>query len=95
MCYPSAPPRPSSRTGVSSYDHWVAVEVVDEFENALLELVLGGDADVTEYGGAALAKKPSTRLSHDPRLGVKTNWKRPSGRAASQVLVSREICAEF
>jgi hypothetical protein len=33
-----------------SMDHWVAVEVVDEFKNALLELVLGGDADVTEYG---------------------------------------------
>ena len=33
-----------------SMDHWVAVEVVDEFKNALLELVLGDDADVTEYG---------------------------------------------
>jgi hypothetical protein len=40
-----------------SMDHWVAVEVVDEFENALLELVLGGDADVTEYGASGFGKE--------------------------------------
>ena len=76
-------------------DHWVAVEVVDEFENALLELVLGGDADVTEYGAGGFGKEALDEV--EPRSvlgGVKTNWKRPSGRAASQALVSREICAE-
>ena len=43
---------------------------------------------------AALAKKPSTRFNQEPCFGVKTNWKRPSGRVASQVLVSRETWAE-
>src|SRR6266446_4153149 len=43
---------------------------------------------------AALAKNPSTRLSQEPCLGVNTNRKRPSGRAASQALVSCETCAE-
>ena len=43
---------------------------------------------------ANLEKKPSMRLSHEPCLGVKVNSKRPAGRAASQVLVSLEMCAE-
>ena len=37
---------------------------------------------------ASLEKKPSTRLSHEPCLGVKVNSKRPAGWSASQALVS-------
>ena len=43
---------------------------------------------------ASLEKKPSTRLSQEPCLGVKVNLKRPAGCSASQALVSLEICAE-
>src|ERR1700746_278507 len=37
---------------------------------------------------ASLEKKPSTRLSQEPCLGVKVNSKRPAGCSASQALVS-------
>ena len=43
---------------------------------------------------ANVEKKPSTRLCHEPCLGVKVNLKRPAGWAASQALVSLEMCAE-
>src|ERR1700731_2796411 len=39
---------------------------------------------------ANLEKKLSMRLSQEPCLGVKVNSKRPAGRVASQVVVSRE-----
>jgi len=39
---------------------------------------------------ASLEKKPSMRLSHDPRVGVNVKVKRPMGCAASQLVVSRE-----
>jgi hypothetical protein len=32
---------------------------------------------------ASLEKKPSTRLSQEPCLGVKVNWKRPAGGSAN------------
>src|SRR5271166_2379089 len=37
---------------------------------------------------ASLEKKPSTRLSQEPCLGVKMNSNRPVGCSASQALVS-------
>src|SRR5208282_659759 len=43
---------------------------------------------------ASLEKKPSIRLSQEPCFGVKTKVKRPCGWAASQALVSLEMCAE-
>ena len=46
---------------------------------------------------ASLEKKPSMRLSHNPWVGVKVKVKvkRPIGCAASQVVVSREMWAEW
>jgi hypothetical protein len=41
---------------------------------------------------ASLEKKPSIRLSQEPCLGVNVNAKRPAGCAASQALVSLEMC---
>src|SRR5215208_1555255 len=41
---------------------------------------------------ANLEKKPSTRLSQEPCVGVKVNSKRSAGRVASQALVSLEMC---
>src|SRR5689334_14485739 len=43
---------------------------------------------------ANLEKKPSTRLSQEPCLGVKVNSKRPAGHVASHALVSLEMWAE-
>src|SRR5208337_2976031 len=40
----------------------------------------------------ASLKKPSTRLSQEPCLGVKMNSNRPVGCSASQALVSFEMC---
>jgi hypothetical protein len=48
--------------------------------------------DILDAGHDAL--NPSTRLSQEPCLGVKVNWKRPGTWAASQVRVSLEMCAE-
>ena len=44
---------------------------------------------------ASLEKKPSMRLSHDPCVGVNVKVKRPTGCAASQLVVSRETWAEW
>src|ERR1700738_3083997 len=44
---------------------------------------------------ASLEKKPSTRLSQEPCLGVKVNSKRPGGCSTSQALVSLEMWAEM
>jgi hypothetical protein len=44
---------------------------------------------------AIFEKKPSTKLSHDPRFGVNTKEKRPSARVASEALVSFEMWAEW
>ena len=43
---------------------------------------------------ASSEKQPSTRFNQEPSLGVKLNWKRPSGWAVTQALVSFETCAE-
>jgi hypothetical protein len=50
-------------------DHRVAVEVVDEFDDALLELVLGGDADVTEYGASGFGKEALDEVESRSVLG--------------------------
>src|SRR5271169_5502714 len=43
---------------------------------------------------ASFEKKPSTRLSQEPCLGVKVNSNLPAGCSANQARVSRETCAE-
>ena len=43
---------------------------------------------------ASLEKKPSTKFSQEPCVGVKVNSKRPAGRVASQAFVSLETWAE-
>ena len=70
------------------------VDVVHGGHDALLELVFGSDADVAQEERASLEKKPSTRLSQEPCLGVKVNSKRPGGCSTSQALVSLEMWAE-
>src|SRR5437016_13530935 len=71
---------------------WIAVEVIDRGHEALFELLFGGDTDVAQDGGASLEKKPSTRLSQEPCVGVKVNSNLPAGCSASQARVSLEIC---
>ena len=78
-----------------SVDHWLAIDVADEGDQAFLELVFGADADVAGTERASLEKKPSMRLSHDPCVGVNVKVKRPIGCAASQLVVSRETWAEW
>jgi hypothetical protein len=62
-----------------SMDHRVAVEVVDEFENALLELVLGGDADVTEYGAGGFGKEALDEVEPRSVLGGEDELEAPFG----------------
>jgi hypothetical protein len=71
-------------------DDRVAVDVVDEGHQPLLEFVFRVDPDVAQYERANLEKKPSMILSQDPWVGVKVKAKRPIGCAANQLVVSRE-----
>jgi hypothetical protein len=44
-----------------SVDRWLAIDVADEGDQALLEFVFGADADVASTERASLEKKPSMR----------------------------------
>ena len=70
------------------------VDVIHGSHNAVLEFLFGRDADMAEAERASLKKKPSTKFSQEPCLGVKVNSKRPAGFSASQTFVSLEMCAE-
>jgi hypothetical protein len=60
-------------------DDRVAIEITDEFDDALHQLVCRVDKHVAEHGARRFGEKPSTRLSQEPCLGVNTKAKRPSG----------------
>src|SRR5580658_370702 len=62
-----------------SMDHRVAVEVVDEFDEALLELVLGGDADATEYGAGGFGKEALDEVEPRSVLGSEDELEAPFG----------------
>ena len=79
---------------VPAVDDRVAVEIMDELHDALFQLVFRADADVTEHGAGGFGEEPLDEIEPEACLGVNTNRKRPSGRAASQALVSCETCAE-
>ena len=72
-------------------DDRVAVEIMNELHDALFQLVFRADADVTEHGAGGFGEDPLDEIEPG---AVNTNRKRPSGRAASQALVSCETCAE-
>jgi hypothetical protein len=73
----------------------IAVKVIDELGDALFQLVFRVDADVAEHGASGFGKEPLDEVQPGTVLwGEETNWKRPSGLAASQALVSRETWAE-
>src|SRR5215468_9383777 len=52
------------------------------------------DRNVVDQQARKLTQ-PSMRLSHDPCVGVNVKVKRPTGCAASQLVVSRETWAEW
>ena len=56
----------------------IAIELIHGRHGAVLEFLLGCDADVAQ-DRASLEKKPSTKLSQEPCLGVKMNSKRSAG----------------
>ena len=60
-------------------DDWVSINVIDGSHDAVLEFLFGSHADVAQNGAGELERKPSIKLSQEPCLGVKVNWKRPSG----------------
>jgi hypothetical protein len=59
----------------------IAVEIIHGGHEAILDLLLGCDADVAQDGAGSLEKKPSTRLSQEPCLGVKVSDDRLGGEA--------------
>ena len=75
-------------------DDGVAVEMVMAAMMRSLSSCLDATRMWRRTERASLEKKPSTRLSQEPCLGVKMNSKRPTGWSASQALVSFEMCAE-
>jgi hypothetical protein len=60
-------------------DDGMAIESVHGRHDAILEFLFGCDADGRSTEPASLEKKPSTILSQEPCVGVKTNSKRPAG----------------
>ena len=50
-------------------DHRVAVEVVDELDDALFQFVLGGDADVTKYRARGFGKEALDKIEPGAVLG--------------------------
>jgi hypothetical protein len=64
------------------------VKIIHGGHQAILEFLFGCDTDMTQVGAG---KKPSMRLSQEPWVGVKVNWKRRLGCSATQALVSFEF----
>ena len=75
-------------------DDGVAVEVINGGDDAVLEFLLGCDADMAQHRAGELGEETLDEISQEPCLGVKMNSKRPAGCSASQALVSLEMCAE-
>ena len=70
------------------------VEVIHGSHDAVLELLLDATRMCRRTERASLEKKPSTKFSQEPCLGVKVNSKQPAGWVASQAFVSLEMWAE-
>ena len=76
-----------------SVDHWLAVDVADEGDQAFLEFVFAADADVAQHRTRQLGEEALDEI--EPCVGVNVKVKRPIGCAASQLVVSRETWAEW
>ena len=77
-----------------SMDDRIAIEVVDELGDTLFQLVFGVDADVAEHGAGGFGEEALDQVQPGAMLGGEDEPEGPSGRAASQALVSRETWAE-
>jgi len=73
---------------------WIAVEVIDRGMRRSLSSCLEETRLWRRTERASLEKKPSTRLSQEPCVGVKVNSNLPAGCSASQRSGPLEICAE-
>jgi len=74
-------------------DDGMAIDVVDTGHDALLELVLGGDADMAQDRAGELGEEALDEVEPGTVLGGEGELE-AAGRLASQVLVSFEMCAE-
>ena len=75
-------------------DDGIAVEVINGGDDAVLEFLLGCDADMAQHRAGELGEETLDEIKPGACLGVKMNSKRPAGCSASQALVSLEMCAE-
>ena len=75
-------------------DDGIAIDVVDTRHDALLELGLGGHPDVAQDRAGELGEEAFNKVEPRALFGVKVSSKRPTGRVASQALVSFDMCAE-
>ena len=64
-------------------DDWVSINVIDGSHDAVLEFLFGSHADVAQNGAGELGEETLDQVSQEPCLGVKVNWKRPSGWTAN------------
>src|ERR1700747_3620167 len=78
-------PESSMSQGISSrcvelvgptVDNRLLIEQIHGGDDALLDFLFGGGADVAQNRAASLEKKPSMRLSREPWVGVKLKAKR-------------------
>jgi hypothetical protein len=58
---------------VPSVDDGVAVEIVDELDDALFELVFRADANVAEHRAGSFGEEALDEIEPRPVLGVNTN----------------------
>ena len=70
-------------------DDGCSVDVVDGGDDAVLEFLLGGDADVAEDGAGELGEEAFDQVEPGAVLGGEDE-----GEAASPRRVSLEMCAE-
>jgi hypothetical protein len=69
----------------------VAIDVVDEGHQPLLEFVFRVEADVAQYRARQFGEEAFDDIEPRPVGGVKVKVKRSIGCAASQLVISREI----
>ena len=72
----------------------IAVEIIHCGHEAILELLLGSDADVAQDGTGEFGKESLYEIKPGAVLGSESEFEAMHRLIGSQALVSREMCAE-
>jgi hypothetical protein len=72
----------------------IAVEIIHGGHEAILELLLGCDADVAQHGAGELGKETLDEIEPGAMRGREGEFEAMWGCCAIQAVVSLEMCAE-